>query len=147
MTFTNGGTTVCSDVALSTAPFTATCSADLPGGQATEEVTATYSGDSDHTSVLWPATVQVNRAPTNTSVSASPSGRWSANPSPTPRPLTWTRPATHAAGAHRDGDLYQRRHDDCAPMSPFPPPTPYTATCSQTYRGTGIRDGDGQLLR
>ncbi len=72
VTFTNGSSTVCSDVALTTSPpYTATCSQtyQAPGDQT---VSAGYSGDADTLGSSGQAEVMVTQAATSTSLSASP---------------------------------------------------------------------------
>ena len=70
VTFTNGTTTVCSDVALSSAG-TATCAQTYmsPGPQI---LTATYSGDANTLQSSGPASVSVSQASTSSTLTATP---------------------------------------------------------------------------
>ena len=70
VTFTNGTTTVCSDVALSSAG-TATCAQTYmsPGPQT---LTATYSGDANTLQSSGPASVTISQAATASTLTASP---------------------------------------------------------------------------
>ncbi len=80
VTFTNGNTTLCSAVSLSTSePFTATCSTTYQAPFTAETVTANYSGDT--TTVGSKAQVTVNvKDGTTTSLSSSPSAPASGQP-------------------------------------------------------------------
>ena len=80
VTFTNGNTTLCSAVSLSTsAPFTATCSATYQAPFSAQTVTAKYSGDTTTVSSKAQVTVNVKDG-TTTSLSSSPGAPASGQP-------------------------------------------------------------------
>ncbi len=80
VTFTNGNTTLCSAVSLSTsAPFTATCSTTYQTPFSAQTVSANYSGDTTSASSKAQVTVNVKDG-TTTSLSSSPSAPASGQP-------------------------------------------------------------------
>ena len=136
VTFTNGGTTVCANVALSTVvPYTATCSETYQAA-GPEEVTANYSGDSATEPSSGSATLQVNRAPTSTSVSASPSKPVVGQPVLYTATVALEAPATNGPAPAGTVTFTNGGTTLCANIS-LSPATPYAATCSVTYRGPG----------
>ena len=136
VTFTNGGTTVCTSVALSpVVPYTASCSETYQAA-GTVEVTANYSGDSATESSSGSTTLQVNRAPTSTSVSASPSKPVVGQPVVYTATVALEPPATNGPAPAGTVTFTNGGTTACANVA-LSPAAPYTATCSVTYRGPG----------
>ena len=138
VTFSNDGTTVCSGVALSTtAPFAATCS-QAYAASGDETVTATYSGDSNTLGSSGQASVSIQKAPSNTSLSASTSApvvgqpvTYSATVS-TNAADDLNSPAPTGTVTFTNGAIAV-----CSDVA-LSTTAPYTATCSHTYTGPGF---------
>ena len=136
VTFTNGSTTACSDVALSTTPpNTATCSQTYRGvgGQT---VSASYSGD-DHTKGSQDqVTVTVGQASSGTSVSASTSSPVVGEPVQYTATVSTLAPDTAGPAPTGTVTFTNGSTTVCsdAALSTTPP---NTATCSQTYQAIG----------
>ena len=135
VTFTNGSTTVCSGVALSTtAPFTANC-APTYNAAGDETLTATYSGDTNYVGSSAQRTVNVIPAESGTSLAASTSAPVVG------QPVTYI--ATVSSNAPGDSNLpaptgtvtfTNGTTTVCSGVALSPNGT---ATCTQTYDGPG----------
>jgi hypothetical protein len=136
VTFTNGTTTVCSAVVLSTStPYTASCS-DSYQAPGNETMTATYNGDTATLTSSGQAAVPVAQAASSTSVSASTSVPVVGQPVTYTATVTVTAPDTNGPAPTGTVTFASGTTTVCAAVA-LPPTAPYTATCSQTYGAPG----------
>ena len=134
VTFTNGNTTLCSAVALSTsAPHDATCSATYEAASAGQTVTATYSGGTTTVGSEDQSTVPVGQASSSTGLLPS------INSPVVGQAVTYTATvkllAPDTAGPAPTGSVtFTNGSTTLCSAVQLSGSAPYTATCSTTYQ-------------